>query len=172
MEFKDYLLNQLKLHPSAKPIDIIKQCYQSAFGAEHLLSNLDMAKEYLIKEYNSVDACDGLLYEEISNDISRVNLRVWKYRGYDIDKLFELFVKSLIINNNVSKDMYTYLDIATSVIKENNLSFSYEEWLDILTKYKESGINPVHHSNCYRETEAPAYRIVKTNLLKEYNIGK
>ena len=37
MNFSDHLKKQLSLHPSMQPQDIVKLCYQAAFGAEPLL---------------------------------------------------------------------------------------------------------------------------------------
>ena len=40
MDFTTYVEEQLRLHPATQPQDVIKQCYQAARGAEHLLAHL------------------------------------------------------------------------------------------------------------------------------------
>lgn len=69
MSFEAFLREQMKKHPSMQPQDVVKMCYQAAFGAEHLLLDLDVAKSYLEKEYAEVVATKDELYEQIS-DIS------------------------------------------------------------------------------------------------------
>ena len=51
MDFETYLLEQIQMHPALQPQDIWKLCYQAAFGPEHLLNDLQGAREYLEKEY-------------------------------------------------------------------------------------------------------------------------
>ncbi len=66
-----YLLSQLSLHPSMQPDDIIKLCYQSCYGAEHLLKDVEAAKRYFFLEWESIVAEDKPLYEEISPNYVR-----------------------------------------------------------------------------------------------------
>ena len=50
MEFEVYLKQQLALHPSMQPQDVVKLCYQAAHGAEHLLSDIKAAEKYFYQE--------------------------------------------------------------------------------------------------------------------------
>ena len=49
--FKDYLQEQVCLHPTMQPQDVVKMCYQAAFGAEHLLADKEAAFTWLKREY-------------------------------------------------------------------------------------------------------------------------
>ena len=88
MSFKQYLAQQLELHPAARVDDVVKLCYQAAFGAEHLLSDLDAARKYFDAEYQRTPASDGPLCEMISEGVCRVNLGAWKNSGMPEDWLF------------------------------------------------------------------------------------
>ena len=46
MNFTAYVEEHLHLHPSTQPRDVIKQCYQAARGAEHLLMDTARARAY------------------------------------------------------------------------------------------------------------------------------
>ena len=46
MKFKDYLDYELNTKKSMELQDVIKMCYQAAFGAEHLLEDLERALAY------------------------------------------------------------------------------------------------------------------------------
>ena len=81
MSFKHYLTEQIKKHPSMMPQDVIKLCYQAAFGAEHLLADISAARRYFDSELASVDARDGELFEMISEKVCRVDLGVWKKKN-------------------------------------------------------------------------------------------
>ena len=100
MDFRFYFENQLKMHPSMQYQDVVKLCYQSAFGAEHILSDTERAKAYLCAEFESVLITDEPLFEQISPEIVRVNLGAWKREGRELDPLFEAFKKSVFINEN------------------------------------------------------------------------
>jgi hypothetical protein len=78
MSFEAFLREQMKKHPSMQPQDVVKMCYQAAFGAEHLLLDLDVAKSYHEKEYAEVVATKDELYEQISDTVCRINLSAWK----------------------------------------------------------------------------------------------
>lgn len=43
MHFKSYLLEQIQMHRAMQPQDIVKLCYQAAYGAEHLIENYSAA---------------------------------------------------------------------------------------------------------------------------------
>lgn len=164
MEFKSYIIEQLKKHPSTRPQDIVKQCYQAAFGAEHLLTNMDRAKQYLWNEYETVIPSDTIpLYEEISETICRVNLSAWKAKQLSLDLLFQLFVQSSSISSNATTLFLQYLEEIPSLLPTETISL--EDWNKFLHTYKEAGMPSLHHSEQYRTTELPSYRIIKTEWL-------
>lgn len=168
MEFGYYLKEQFRLHPSMQPQDVIKQCYQAAYGAEHLLLDIEKAKEYFNKEYAETPASFSVpLYEPISENICRVNLAAWKARGLDADELFELFLASAHVSSSVGdKSAFNNcIKPAEQLIQKGKAPFSYEEWQAYYAEYKAAGMPLVHHSDAYHEAEQPAYRIVRKRLL-------
>lgn len=166
MELKHYMIEQLKKHPATQPQDIVKQCYQAAFGAEHLLTNIEKAKQYLRKEYETITPSDSIpLYEEISETVCRVNLASWKAKQLSLDLLFQLFIESSSISSNARTLFLQYLEEATQMIQTQTVSFSLEDWNTFLNTYKEMGMPSIHHSETYRTAELPAYRIIKKEWL-------
>lgn len=107
--WENYLREQVSLHPSMEPQDVMKFCFQAAFGAEHLLRDKEAAWRYLQAEYESISVEEGIgekgiavredsmvgepLYECISDTLCRVNLRAWKRKGLPLEWLFKMFVK-------------------------------------------------------------------------------
>lgn len=167
MDFGYYLKHQIELHPSMQMQDVVKMCYQAVFGVEHMLSDIEKAKQYFFQEYEATPANFSIpLYEPISEDFCRINLGAWKSRNLDPEELFELFVTSA--NYNVPGTRTDLNNCAKSVeklIAKNLLPFSLEKWKEYYVAYKNNGMHPVHHSEIYRLAEQPAYRLVRKSLL-------
>ena len=165
-----YLLEQMKKHPSLQPRDVVKLCYQAAFGAEHLLQDLAGAKAYLEKEFAEVTAAEGALYEPISDDICRVNLAVWKYCGLPVEWLFRMFAASPVLEGNGEEQFLHYLKQAETVLESTTVGISAGEFQGFLQEYLKEGIRPVHHSEIYRQQEQPAYRIINRRFSRLFPI--
>lgn len=167
MEFNFYLKQQIELHPSMQLQDIVKMCFQSVFGPEHMLTDMERAKAYFVQEYEATSAdFSAPLTEPLSDTFCRVNLSAWKANAYDADKLFKLFYASA--KNNVAgteADFDLCAKDVENVIAEGLLPFSVSEWQTYYASYKKNGMHPVHHSDAYRLAERPAYRLVRRNLL-------
>lgn len=192
MEFRYYLKEQWKLHPSTQPQDVIKHCYQAAFGAEHLLLDIDKAKAYFSKEYQTVSARSELpLSEPVSDEFCRVNLAAWKAGEQEPEKLFALFAASVCRDDAsgtadnpapacTTPDASTkyslsfvsrktvfleYLSEAEALVHANEAPFTKKEWDTFYSAYQKSGMPPVHHSEAYRLAEHPAYRLIHREFL-------
>ena len=167
MNFDFYLKQQLELHPSMQMQDIIKMCYQATFGVEHMLSDVERAKQYFYREYEATTADTSLpLWEAISDEFCRINLAAWKAKNLDPEELFAYFVASA--KNTVSGSetaLNNYATTAEQGISEGLFPFSLEEWQAYYAAYKNNGMHPVHHSDAYRQAEQPAYRLVRRDLL-------
>ena len=166
MEFKEYLIEHLKKHPSIKPCDIAKLCYQAAMGAEHLLLDTARAKKYFDAEFASVEPKSGELFECLSDNVCRVDLGVWKLEGMPSEWLFNMFVETATVKSGGRELLEANLSCVEDVIKDREISFSKEEWREFLEKYRALGMPAIHHSDEYRQSERPAYRIVDRSFLR------
>lgn len=167
MEFGYYLKHQLELHPSMQMQDLVKMCYQAVFGVEHMLTDIEKAKQYFYQEYEAAPASFSIpLYEPISENFCRVNLGAWKARNLEAEELFELFVTSSHYTvPGTRTDLNNCAKSAEKLIAKGLLPFSLEEWKEYYVAYKNNGMLPVHHSEAYRLAEQPAYRLVRKSLL-------
>lgn len=165
-EWKKYLAWQAKRHPSMEPQDVYKMIFQAAFGAEHLLQDREAAYHYFQKEYEALEPKDELLWEQISEKIYRVNMRAWKFRKLPAKWLFEMFVGSVSRQEEEKQDFKALVETATDTVKEGCFSFGYEDFGQYTEEYNKQGIRPVHHSENYRKTEQPAYRLVTGEYLR------
>lgn len=167
MEFSYYLKKQIELHPSMQMQDVIKMCYQAVFGAEHMLTDIEKARQYFFQEYEATPASFSIpLYEPISEDFCRINLAAWKARELNPEELFELFVSSAKYNvPGTRTDLNNCAKSAEQLIAKGSFPFSLEEWRECYVAYKNNGMLPVHHSEAYRLAEHPAYRLIRKSLL-------
>lgn len=167
MSFEKYFIQQLQNHPSMQFSDVAKLCYQAAFGAEHLLVDVERVRACLYCEFETILPTNEPLFEYISPDIVRVNLGAWKREDKSIDALFEAFIRSAQIETNSKNDFLSYIDLAECVMKENKSDFNINDWKNFLEEYKKAGMSAVHHSELYREKEKPSYRVVKIKELED-----
>ena len=153
--FRQYLAEQIKLHLSMQPQDIIKLCYQATFGAEHLLGDMVRVKGYFDTEFLNTPENDAPLAEFLTEDVCRVNLAAWKKLKIPQEWLFNLFVQAAGVKRDGGEaSFWEYMSLA------EGLPFDASEWQTAVNEYKKGGVRPVHHSEKYREAEKPAYRII------------
>ncbi len=169
MDFKYYFTEQLKRHPSIQPQDVVKLCYQAAFGAEHLLSDISAARRYFDAEFDAVEPRECELFECLSPDVARVDLGAWKNIGMPGEWLFNMFAASAGVRKDASPDFEKYLACAEEAF-DGKVCFSIDEWRGFLAEYLSRGGGAVHHSEIYREKEKPAYRIVNSGFLKIFTL--
>lgn len=159
MSFENYLIEQINRHPSFGPQDVVKMCYQAAFGAEHLLSDIEAAKKYFDEEYAATKPMEMPIYEPISENVCRVNMAAWKYKGLPKAWLFKIFTGSMKLYDGNKALFLQYLEETETALQKAGVSFETEAWHTYLNEYKNAGMTAVHHSYRYRENENPAYRI-------------
>ena len=166
MHFDESLKLHIIKHPLLKPQDIIKFCFQAAYGAEHILKDKDAAREYFFNEFNSTDESDISLYEELNESYCRVNLAAWKKEGLDPEDLFRIFAESSESGHCTDTEIINiYFNFASKVIYSIDSTIIISEWEETLDRYISEGIHPVHHSDIYRQNYKPAYRVVRTDLI-------
>ena len=167
-----YLADQARRHPALRPRDAIKLCYQAAYGAEHLLPDPAAAREYLRRELNAcaADAAEPL-YEEISPDLCRVNLRAWKARAYPEDALLALFLQACAPRPDGAARLTALRSEVAALCAQGLLPFELAQWQAELTDYRRQPPHAVHHSEAYRTAEHPCYRLASTAALREWLKG-
>lgn len=169
MSFAFYLSEQLNIYPDMGPQDVFKLCFQGARGAEHLLRDTLAAKCYFDAEWEGTKAKDAPLFEEISDGFCRVDLGAWKARSLPGDWLFRLFAKTA--STPVAGDpLAEYLAAADEWVRTAPVEFTVEAWETALAEYRAAGTPAVHHSDGYRETYRPAYRVISRRLTRLFPI--
>jgi len=176
----EFIRHQLALHPSILPQDALKMSFQAAYGAEHLLQNIDKAREYFMSEFNMCGMQNSHnVMELIAPEICRVNLAEWKRLTLPPEWLFNLFALSAgSVQENADECFFEHvnkwLEFVQDPMNEQSLTFSMECFEQTLAKYYDNcGIDasvscmqatgkpqPLHHSPEYKQAERPAYRVI------------
>jgi len=160
MDLTDYLLAEYDRHSSLEPQDVVKLCYQAAFGAEHMLQDASNALAYFREEYGAVPADEKPLAEYIAPTVCRVNLSAWKRLNLNPDWLWRLFLASASLKRE-NKDFESFIAQAEKLCHDGELPFTLAQWRAFVHQYESlDNRPPVRHSKAYREKEMPAYRIV------------
>jgi len=153
MNIEFYIREQMNKHPSMQMQDIVKLCYQAAKGPEHIVEDINFARNYLLRELEETPAAAGELYEAISDDFVRINLAAWKFNKLPDEWLLKMFVSSAAHRADGDEKLEEYLNAAGEL-------FDDSAWAEYAAQYRAKGKPAVHHSEAYREAEKPAYRVL------------
>lgn len=196
MDIFSYVKEELRRHPSAGPEDIVKLCYQAAYGAEHLLRDPDRARRRFDGEFRAAPIKSAPLCEAVSEEMARVDLGAWKGRGLPGDWLFGLFAAGARrgpgrpdvpdrqkaaspaapsagtedAGESAEALFRLYLSEAGQVILAEKGRAAHRRWGGFLEAYIRGGAGALHHSAAYREAEAPCYRLVPSKYLRALSV--
>jgi len=155
-EIIDILREHAHTYPRMQPQDAVKLVYQSEWGVGHLIQDLDRAKEYLREELLQ---CEGeSKIEYIGNGFIRYYLG---NTGIDSDLLVELMSKSASHYQGSQERFLLKLDTLRKVCAEGHFHFSLQELELYLEQYAAKQYPMVSHSDIYRNTYHPHYRVLR-----------
>lgn len=146
-------------YPDMQIQDLFKFLYQSAFGCEHLLSSEKTVAERIRQEYD-LCVCEAVpVPEKLDGTYSRVPLVLLK-KGISAATFGKLFALSARHEETGERELREKLGIARDLVNEGLLPFSVHEFEKAVAKWEASGFPAVRHSDVFRETYHPAYRVI------------
>lgn len=151
-----------------RAVDVYKLLYQGVFGVRHLLS--EDARRRLQSEARNLrleEQPEEPLIEEASADGSmvRVNLRPYLRRGLPLSRLFSAMEASVPSKGGVEEFLEAW-GMFKRLVSSGRLVFDDEEIRELDRDLELGGCQPRHHSEAYRRAYAPAYRVVKREVLE------
>ena len=155
--FEKILKFHAGLYPKMQPADAVKLAYQSCFGPEHLLSDPDAALRRLFDEYNNIPHENPRRVEELGR-LSRLYLDCEMSTG-ELELVGKMFVNSAKAPKEDMNAFLGKLDLIDALSGEV-LPFSREQFRQYRAEYELSGCPAVSHSDIYRESYRPAYRLI------------
>ena len=150
----DYFISK---YPKMEVQDIIKLYLQGILGPAHLMPNKDKMKINLMNEY---EECKDInynydLFEDISEEYTRVYIKPYFEKMKSFDKLIEIFEKSI----DLDLDIDAYKGQIKSLINKENEEF--------INRYLNSDNILISHSRVYKENYFPHYLVIKRKYKKE-----
>lgn len=113
-------------------------------------------------------------YEELGNISCRFNLLPLSEDSDTLQTLTNLFLKSMeTLSSDIPKkraDFQKTIIMLLDWIEEGLLPFNYSEAKEFLSQYINSGYPPIHHSQIYRDTYQPAYRLMRTDFARYFSL--
>lgn len=152
-----------------RPRDVVKLCYQACFGAGHLLSDADGAREFLLREYADTAAEPGELFEPLPGGFARLNLGVAKREGIAPELIFRLFAATAELPppDGAAERFRGLLALSSQFAGEGVFAFTrgeFDEYAASCTGVVEIP-PPVSHSAEYRAAYGPRYRVVDARFM-------
>ncbi len=162
-----YLIEHLQTHPLATASDIIKFCYQATFGAEHLLLDTERARYYFDIEYDGTNPAEGLIIEVLSDKIVRVNFAGYKYGCYDKEVLWKAFVNCATTKRGTEAEFINNINVTCQMLLEYFDAKKANQLIEEINDYLNGGIRPIHHSDLYRNSYDPHYRLIEATEVEK-----
>lgn len=162
-ETKQALRRHYEKYPKLQVTDLLKFLYQSSFGCEHLVSDFMAVKTYLANEAEIARPTVGEWVEPLDGPYCRVHLDYVK-EGLCTDTFAKLFMLSGEHVEDGKVRLEEKLDLLSEMAQAGELPFSQEEVEATVKKWRGEGCPACHHSELFRATYFPAYRLLK----KEY----
>jgi dephospho-CoA kinase len=160
----DLLAAHCLKYPKLQIRDVFKYLYQSAFGCEHLVSSIDDATDRIRQEYTANTSCDRDPIEALDGEYSRLDLCCLSH-GLSTHTLASLFCKSSKTEADGKESLENKLAIARQLVDEGALPFSIDEFEKEVTEWRSLGYPPVHHSDIFRQSYHPSYRVISNRYL-------
>ena len=151
----------LDRYPLSEPQDIVKLLYQREFGPAHAVPDPERALKWLKEEYASCAQEEGELFEYIGNGYARLDLTKLDANGVSPEKAAEAFVKSAV----PAGDKRAFADMLEELARDGFIKELCPGLAAYVKDYISAGCPAVHHSETYRAAYAPAYRVVRPEIL-------
>lgn len=159
------LIKHYQTYPKLQITDIFKYLYQSSFGCGHMVASEDGAIAFIEEEYISVSKTEKPRVERLDGGYSRVSLSCLG-DGLSAKTLGKLFCLSAKEEPKRVEALEDKLCAARELIRDGSLPFSLDEFDKKLSEWKESGYPAVHHSEEFRASYAPAYRVISNEYVR------
>ena len=153
-------------YPNMQPQDAVKLLYQHQFGPGHMVSDPLTALQRLCDEWEQTPSDPSApLLEDIGNGLVRVMLAAWNAEEYPAAVLNSDFVRSAQAHTGSRESFSDQLSALRELTSQGLLPFSLEALDRYLAQYTAAGCPAVSHSDEYRTSYRPAYRVIRRDCL-------
>ena len=160
---------QLATYPKSQLQDIYKAFYQEHFGAEHMITDKEAARNYLDQELATMqDKRDGIYVEPIgmSGDYVRVYLIAVSHKILSSSQLLQAFIESAGDHKSPTTSWATKWQAIVEVVDEVSPGLGSDDERAMLLQASLNN-QAVHHSQAYNAAYHPHYRIVTREIVEK-----
>ncbi len=161
-EFISSLTFHLKTYPLMEPQDVVKLCYQQAFGASHFCDSDKAALTALSKEMDECTANSNLpLLEPLDSQhhTFRLSLSAAKAAGISPKLLAKAFTLDSKTTPQNSLWFSQALKCLNRLAEDDFFPFNAKEMQCYLASYQQEGCPVVSHSETFHNAYQPHYRV-------------
>lgn len=159
--FLQLLSKHLASYLEMQPQDLVKLCYQRAFGAAHFCGDMQQAVNAAVQETAECTGNSEPLLQPLDakGDFYRFSLSAAKQLGLDILPFARAFALDAASCTADEAWFAEALDTLVPLAKQRLFCFSAQQMSDYLEKYRAAGCPAVSHSEHYRALYHPHYRV-------------
>lgn len=160
---------QLATYPKSQLQDIYKAFYQEHFGAEHMITDKEAARNYLDQELATMqDKRDGIYVEPIgmSGDYVRIYLIAVSHKILSSSQLLQAFIESAGEHKSPAISWATKWQAIVEVVDEVSPGLGSDDERAMLLQASLNN-QAVHHSQAYNAAYHPHYRIVTREIFEK-----
>lgn len=154
------LMEHYRAYPKLQIRDIFKFLHQSSFGCEHLVTDPLAAIEYIQREAKECPIPGGQMTEELDGDFCRVHLGIVTagLSAKTLGRLFFLSAKPVEDGKGLLEEK---LAVVREMVRKEMLPFALDEVEREIVQWKSLGYPACHHSEEFRSSYFPAYRVIE-----------
>jgi hypothetical protein len=163
-------------YPLMELPDIYKLLYQGMMGPEHLVSSPDEFSHRLAFEFDPL-VPDPLqpLTEPVRPDLTllRLNLRAYKVGGMQLDQLIPCLLETARTTAGSIDELKAAWHAFSLLCQRGHFSnFDLADVLKFSSWLEEQGFPAVHHSETYRLSYKPAYRLISHRFIHALGLDR
>lgn len=158
-------------YPQSTLQDVYKSFFQDKFGPEHIINDTIAAKRYLSSELSREDIDSVIILEltGVDGNFIRVGLGAIKSGKVDFDVFLNAFIKSAFVAKHISVEQWRkeWIDVLSAIEAMDVDIANYEVDKEAINKVLQQGRYVMHHSQQYRDTYNPHYRIIAKEIFEQ-----
>lgn len=154
-DFAGVVRAQARAYPDLQAQDLVKLAYQHARGCEHMVRLSPEIAEFLAAERQG----RGVRFENIGNGLVRAYLTGGE-NELSTGLLARMFVYSARYFRGTEGGLEAALQTLQALAERGEIPVPAREMAAFLADYRAAGCPAVHHSEAYRASYAPRYRVL------------
>jgi len=158
-------------YPLMQVQDLYKLLHQAALGSGHAIQDEESARKWLEDELAGMgEGPEEPLLDPISPDgvISRLHLRPCLQAGVEPLAIWTAFLRTAKEWRGSVESLRDFGQAAARQAEEGNWRIKKREIEAFFATMEEQNYPVAHHSSVYSQQYRPAYRVIKTDLWRQY----